>query len=197
MGKGLSRVKASSGVALLTAIFFGILCVGMAMVFLTQIPVDLGATATLERNTRASYIAEAAVEDTMAWISHELANSREPCTSSNPTVLRSGALDGWNWTCRIVPDSGTPPNALTDLRIYKLTAVASLESQAVYQIEADVQAGQSFARYSVFIDRDGIIVYDFLVTKSSRVQGPIHKNRPFNFLVDYYCSGSMTVIPGA
>lgn len=195
MGQGTSRTR---GVALLTAIFFGILCLGMAMVFLIQVPVDLGATAMLEKNTKASYIAEAAVTDTMAWISYELANAREPCTSSDPSPSRSGTLDGWDWTCRVVPDSGTPPNALTDLRLYKLTAVASLDGKEAYRVETDVQAGQSFARFSVFIDRDGAITYDFLVTPQSQVQGPIHKNHPIRLLVDQSFQGDLptpTVFP--
>ncbi len=172
-----------SGVALITALFFGALCLGLATAFLIQVPFDLGATSTLENKTRASYIAEAAVQDTMAWISHTLAKGQEPCTGGDPTPTRRGTLDGWNWTCLVEPDSGTHPNPATQLRIYKLTAIASKDGVQQYRVIADVQAGQSFSRFSIFIDRSGTITYDFVVTKESRVQGPVHKNRPISFLV--------------
>lgn len=156
---------------------------GLATGFLLQLPVDLGATAQLERHTRGSYVAEAAIQDTMAWISHELARPNEPCTPSAPNPTRTGTLDGWTWTCLVEPDSGTPPHALTELRIYRLTATASRDGIEQYRVIADVQAGQSFARFSVFINEDGYITYDFLATPDSQVQGPIHKNRPISFLV--------------
>jgi len=171
------------GVALITALFFGCLCLSLSVGFLLQVPVDLGATSQLRHDTRASYIAEAAVEHTMAWMSHEIENLREPCTSADPNPTRSGTLDSWEWTCTVVPDSQTPPHGLSPLRLYELTATALLDGKPQYQIVANVQAGQSFARYSMFIDEDGFITYDFLVTEDSQVRGPIHKNRPISFLV--------------
>lgn len=173
-----------NGIALLASLFFGLLCLGLAAGFLLRVPVDLVATTSLDRNTRSAYVAEAAVQDTMAWISHELTNAREPCTTSSPSPVRSGTLDGWDWTCRIEPDPGTPPNSLTSLRLYKLTATVSQDGIDRYRVVTDVQAGQSFARFSIFLDNDGFITYDFIVTKDSRVRGPIHKNRPINFLID-------------
>lgn len=175
--------KKSRGVALLTAMFFGLLCFALATGFLLRVPVDLAATKELELKTKGAYIAEAAVQDTMAWMSHELSNGREPTHSASPNPTRTGSLGEWTWNCQIEPDAGTPPNDLTSLRIYKLTATATLDGVDHYRIITDVQAGQSFARFSVFIDEDGFITYDFLVTEDSLVEGPIHKNRPISFLV--------------
>lgn len=179
----MSGFRDRRGVALLTAMFFGILCLALATGFLLRVPVDLAAARELEIKTRSGYIAEAAVQDTMAWISHELSNAREPTNSLSPTVTRTGSLDGWEWTCLVEPDEGTPPNDLTSLRLYKLTATALLDGEPRYRIITDVQGGQSFARFSVFIDEDGFITYDFVVTEDSQVEGPIHKNRPISFLV--------------
>lgn len=179
----VQQASKKRGVALLTALFFGCFCISLSTGFLLQVPVDLGATAQLERDTRANYVAEAAVEHTMAWISHEIENFREPCTSTNPKPVRSGSLDGLDWTCQVEADGQTPPHGLAPLRVYKLTATVSQAGQEHFRVVADVQAGQSFARYSMFINQDGVIAYDFLVTEHSQVKGPIHKNRPISFLV--------------
>ena len=173
------------GVALITAIFFAVLCIGLATGFMLRVPVDLGATGELRSSTEAAYVADAAVQDTMAWLSHQLANETEPCTISDPTPSRSGSLDNWDWTCTVEPDAGTPPNGLTDLRLYKLTATALSDGESRYRIVVDVQAGQSFSRFSVYIDETSTLspFYDFIVTPSARMRGPIHKNEPISFKV--------------
>ena len=128
----------NKGVALITAIFFAVLCLGLATGFIIQVPVDLGATSELRNSTEAAYVADAAVQDTMAWLSHQLADETEPCTTSDPTPNRSGTVDDWAWTCTVEPDAGTPPNGLTDLRLYKLTATALSDGAPRYRIVADV-----------------------------------------------------------
>ncbi len=175
----------SRGVALIAAVFFGLLCLGLSTAFLLQLPVDLSATSGFKQSTEASYIADAAITDTMAWISHELANNREPCTMSNPTPWREGDLGEWSWTCRVEPDSGTPPNGLTQIRLYRLTGTASRQGEERYRIVADVQAGQSFSRFAIFIDREQPVWpwYDFIVAEVSKYRGPIHKNRGISFKV--------------
>lgn len=97
------------GVALITALFFGLLCLGLATAFLLQVPVDLAATAEVRRSTEAVYVADAAIQDTMAWISHELAGSREPTDVGRETHQQTGTLGKYTWTCLVEPDPGTPP----------------------------------------------------------------------------------------
>lgn len=177
--------RKNRAVALLTALFFGVLCLGLATAFLIQVPFDLTATSELRNSTQARYIADAAIQDTMAWISQKLTDREEPCTSSQPTPTRTGTIDDWNWRCTIEPDDKTPPNGLTELRLYKLTATATRAGYDEYQIVCDVQAGQSFARYAVYMEREHPTGtwYDFVITKSSRMRGPIHKNDPISFKV--------------
>lgn len=171
------------GVALVTAIFFSLLCLMLATAFLLQVPVDLGATAQTERDSKASLIADAGLQDTQAWISHELGQGREPCTVSAASPVREGSLEGWSWSCQVEPDEGTPPNALTAYRIYKLTSVASFEGVPLRKIETVVQAGQSFSRFSMFIDEDDPSLWDFGVSPQTKIRGPVHKNRPIRFHV--------------
>lgn len=183
--------------ALITAIFFAVLCVGMATGFLLRVPVDLGATAELRAATEASYVADAAVQDTMAWISHQLAQPTEPCTMADPTPNRSGSLGDWTWTCLVEPDAGTHPNGLTELRIYRLTATALLDGEPRYRIVTDVQAGQYFSRFSVYIDETSALVpfYDFIITPGTRMRGPVHKNEPISFKVASSLLGGAEVDP--
>jgi hypothetical protein len=169
------------GVALLTALFFGILCMGLAVGFILQIPVDLGATKNLERDTKAFYVADAGVQDSLAWMSRELAEAREPCTMSDPIPQRNGALGDWTWTCQIEPDEGTPPNGLDGMRIYKLTSVASHDEKEQYRIITQVQGGQSFSRFSLYTDLGDDSQFDFAVTSHLRIRGPVHKNRAIRF----------------
>ncbi len=169
------------GVALLAALFFGILCMGLAVGFILQLPVDVGATNILERNTKAFYVADAGIQDTLAWMSRELGEGREPCTLSDPNPSRSGALGSWTWNCQIEPDDGTPPHSLSGMRIYTLTSVASLDSKPRYRIVTQVQGGQSFARFSLYTDLGDDTQYDFAVTSHLRIRGPVHKNRPIRF----------------
>ncbi len=178
------RSSARRGMALVTAILFGVLCLSLSVGFLLQVPVDLAATTVVVRDAKASFVADAGVQDTMAWISHQLAGGLEPCSLSAPTPIRSGTLGAWTWACTIEPDAGTPPNSLTPFRIYKLTSTASLDGRAVRQIVTQVQAGQSFARFSMFTDQNDPSIWDFGVHRSSRIRGPVHKNRPIRFLVD-------------
>jgi hypothetical protein len=156
---------------------------GLATAFLLQVPVDLGATAQTERDTKAALVADAGLQDTQAWISHELGEAREPCTLSDPAPLRTGSVGLWTWTCQIEPDPGTPPNSLTSYRIYKLTSVASFDGKPVRQIETVVQAGQSFSRFSMFIDEDDPSLWDFGVSPQTVIRGPVHKNRSIRFFV--------------
>lgn len=77
---------------------------------------------------------------------------------------------------------------MTPLRIYRLTATATLNGIDQYRIVTDVQAGQSFARFSSYVDEKqplppGGIWYDFIVDGESRYTGPIHKNDPVSFRV--------------
>ena len=169
---------------MLTALFFGVLCFALAVGLLTQVPRDLAGASKQNLDLRGSYVADAAIKDTMAWMSFQLTNGVEPCTLSDPSPLRTGGLDGWTWRCLIEPDSGTPPNPVSNLRIYKLTAVASLDGIDRYQIVSDVQGGQSFARFSMFIDEDDPSLWDFGVGPYTRVTGPVHKNRAIRFLVE-------------
>lgn len=174
------------GMALVTALFFGSLCLALATSFLLQVPVDLVTTSEVRRSTQASYVADAAIQDTMAWISHQLAVNAEPCTETSPRPLRQGTLGPYEWTCLVEPDPGTPPRGLTPLRIYRLTSVVSLDGQDQYRIVTDVQAGQSFSRFSHYIDKKQPAVtswYDFIISEDSRYSGPIHKNDPISFKV--------------
>lgn len=165
--------------------FFGMLCLFLATGFLLRLPVDLGATTIMERRTKASYITDAAIQDTMGWISAEFAAGNEPCTSSAPTPTRTGSLDGWDWRCLIEPDPQTPPNAPVDeRRIYTLTATAQKGGIDIYRVVANIQAYQTFAQFSMFIDQSGTARYDYIVTPATRIEGPIHKNRPINFLIN-------------
>lgn len=132
---------------------------------------------------RASYIADAAIRDTRAWMGHELSLGNEPCTISDPTPLRTGTLGDYTWTVLVEPDSGTPPNSTTNLRLYKLTATALLNGDPVYEIVADVQSGQSFARFSMFIEDDDPSLWDYAVSSHMEVTGPVHKNGAIRFLV--------------
>lgn len=165
----------------MTALFFGLMCMFLAVGFLARVPVDLGATTSLEQHTRASYIADAAIVDTMAYLSFELANGREPC--SGPSYTNTGVLGEWTWQCVVVPDANTPPNGVSNVRLYNLTATAFLDGEERYRIVADVQGGQSFARFSMFIDDHGEPTYDFIIYSATRMSGPVHKNRPIRFLV--------------
>lgn len=167
------------------ALFFGLLCLFLATGFLLKLPVDLGATTRVERRTKALFICDAAVQDTLAWMGSEFAQAHEPCTSGDPTPTRTGTLDGWNWRCRVAADAQTPPNAPAgEKRIYTLSATAQKDGVDVYQVEAVIQAYQTFAQFSMFIDQDGVAVYDFVVASGTRIQGPVHKNRPIRLLVD-------------
>ncbi len=49
------------GVALLTALFFGVLCLGMATGLLLQVPRDIVGTSMKSRQLKASYVADAAI----------------------------------------------------------------------------------------------------------------------------------------
>lgn len=174
----MKRDRFSRGVALITALFFGVLCMSMSVGLLLQVPKDLTGLAKQSQDLRASYVADAAIEDTKAWLSYTISSGAEPCTTSDPNPVRTGALGSWTWECVVVPDSGTFPNAVTNLRIYQLTATVSENGIPKYEIVADVQAGQSFARFSMFIDEDDPTLWDYAVSEHSRITGPVHKNRP-------------------
>lgn len=179
----MSNFKSDRGIALVTAVFFSIICMGMAVGFLLQVPMDLAQTAQQANNLKASYIADAGIQDTMAWINHELSNSNEPCTTTDPVPVRSGSLDGWDWNCTVTPDSGTFPNGSTGLRIYELHAVVSQDGKDVYEITANVQGGQTFAKFSMFIDEDDPYLWDFGISQHTKIRGPVHKNRKIRFSV--------------
>lgn len=156
----------------------------MAVGFLTLSPIDLTGTSAHTVELEASYAADAGIEDAMAWLGHTLSSGTEPCTITDPEPVKSGTLGDWTWECQIVADSDTPPNGSSNLRLYQLTSVAfDKEGKRRYQIVADVQGGQSFARFSMFIDEDTPDLWDFIVTPQTKMRGPIHKNRTIRFYV--------------
>ncbi len=187
------RRSSHRGVALLTALFFCILCFGLATAFLIQLPVDLGSTASIQRNTEGFYVADAGIQATLAWMSGQLGQGVEPCTVSTVEPVRTGSLGPWTWECRVVPDESTPPHALTDLRVYTLTSTAYRDSHPFYRIETTVQGGQTFARFSMYTDRDDPMLWDYAVSQHSDIRGPIHKNSPIRFLVtgDFFAGGDL------
>ena len=176
--------RTRQGVALITAMFFGILCLGMAVGFLTLSPHDLTGTSQRATELQATYAADAGMQDTMAWIGHTLNSGAEPCTISDPEPLRTGSSGNWTWECQVVADSGTPPNGSSNLRLYELTCTAfDSDGTPRYRIRADVQGGQSFSRFSMFIDEDTPGLWDFIVSPHTKMKGPIHKNRSIRLYV--------------
>lgn len=179
-----TRVRGSRrGVALVVSLVFAILCFSVAVGLILQLPMDLGAVSYRERDLKATYTCDAGLEESMAWISRRLGDGIEPCTVSDPVPTRSGSLGDWDWSCQIHPDPGTPPHGLTAFRVYRLVSTASRDGQAAKRIEAVVQAGQSFARFSMFTDLDDPTLTDYAISPYTRVRGPVHKNHPIRFAV--------------
>ncbi|NDD31056.1 MAG: hypothetical protein EB084_22605 [Proteobacteria bacterium] len=153
----------------LTALFL------LATAFQKLLPVELNAALSNELHTRASLVADAGVEDTIAFIESALAQGNEPFAGS-PPYLRSGGLGAdWTWTATVTPDALTPPNSNGSIRVYRIDSIASFGKRQLRRISA--YAGQqSFARFALYADTvDQTGWWD---PSTEHYDGPFHVNDP-------------------
>jgi hypothetical protein len=182
------RRRARSGSALLLAIFFLVVLFLLAQAFHALLPTELTSALRFNTDTHAYFVADAAIEDTVAYVEHELENGRELVLSSGASLTRSGSLGDWSWSAVIEPDPQTPPRGFNPLRNYKVTATASQGGRAYRRITTWL-GQQSFAKFAFYSDK--VPSYLYKPVDQFHYDGPFHTNDPLTLYVPpgFYRSG--------
>lgn len=168
------------GTILYLALLFVAVINMLALAYVKCIPVEANSFLRSQRALVAHYVAEAGITDSMAWITFELLNGREP-TPSGP-VTRTGTHDGWTWRVTITPDADSPPGGTASLRFYEVMseAISPNSSAPARRIRATM-GEETFARYTNYTDEFGWVYYN-LISGGPFIQGHVHTNTFFRML---------------
>jgi len=171
------------GSILILAIFFLFLVQFLAFAYLRLVPVELTSAGRTRTDVAATLAAEAGLEHTLAWMENELAHGREPTNQQHATRVRTGGVEGWNWTVRVVPDAQTPPNGNSNQRVYTLTAEARQggDNSRIYSRMRCSVMQESFAAYTRFIDhwQPGT----WVAAGPAQVRGRFHTNDVLHMVI--------------
>lgn len=146
----------------------------LALAYVRLVPLEMNSALRYRESTKAHYVAEAGIIDSLAYVQNELKNGNEP-TPSGP-VTRTGSLDGWNWETLISPDPQTPPLGDSALRFYRLQSRATKPGQtnAVWRIQCYV-GEETFARFTRYIDDFPTSNY-YNIQTTPFIEGHVHIN---------------------
>ena len=133
------------GFILVLAILFLALLELLAISVALRVPQGVREAARLGDETAAYLVAEAGVQDTVAWLEYQLKQGVDPDLSQ-----RKGKLGQDDWTVDIEPDSATYPNGNHSCRCYKLNATGR-RGTVTRRIKVSIVQG-SFGRYARFIN---------------------------------------------
>lgn len=161
------------GFILVLAILFLALLELLAISVALRVPQGVREAARLGDETVAYLVAEAGVQDTVAWLEYQLQNGIEP-----ELKPRSGQLGEDRWTVSLEPDEYTAPKGSHSCRCYKLIATGT-RGTLTRQIKASI-VQESFGRYARFInhwantaDADHTV---YFWGGPIYVNGPVHSN---------------------
>lgn len=160
------------------AIFFMMLITMLAYAYLALVPSELQAANRYKMDNVATLVAEAGIQDTMAWVRQELDANREPfpaMTAAAYTVTRNGSLGDWTWEVQVTADPDTAPRGpATSGRVYLLSSRALFSGRAMRQIDAGIKTGESLAKYAWMLDSD--VSAPGMLAIPGRFTGPVHVN---------------------
>jgi hypothetical protein len=156
---------------LLLSVFFLMVLFFLAVAFLQLLPLEMNAANRQKMDLQAYFVADAGIITTLSWMEAELEAGREPVRGGDE-VVRTGTEGDWKWSVVVRPDDQTPPLGNNPVRVYKLTATASIYDRPYRRVTA--LAGQeSFAKYALFIGTaDPNLVWDV----RDSMDGPFHIN---------------------
>jgi hypothetical protein len=149
------------GSVLAMTLFFLVLLSFFALAFWKLIPVELHAAQRHRFDTQAYYVADYGVADTLLFLKKKTqqGNIDSPTFDDGPLV-RTGTLEGWDWTATITPGPGTygapGVTAPNPIRCYEINCVASRKVSAVntqnFRRVRVWAMQQSFTEYGYFVD---------------------------------------------
>ncbi len=161
---------------MILAIFFMMVISFMAYAYLGLVPSELRSANRFALDNEGSLVADAGIQDTMAWLRQELDANREPfpsMTSASYTEDRNGTLGDWTWRVHVMCEAQTyPRGGATAGRIYFMRSIASYQGTPVRQVETWVQTGESLARWAWLLDSS----VPNLTAFPERFEGPVHVN---------------------
>ncbi len=165
------------GYVLILAIFFLGLIQLVALRFAQTIPLEVSGVGRFKQEVQADLAVDAGVQDTIAYLEHELVAGHEPTLSDRPTLTRTGQWGDLEWEAEVIPDSRTTPNGYNTCRYYTIRCTAKQGDQPLRTLRVGV-GQESFTRYARFIDRwpqnPGEEVY--FMGGPITVDGPVHCN---------------------
>jgi hypothetical protein len=185
----LKRPERSGTILYIALIFIAVINI-LALAYVKCIPTEANSFLRSYRANVAHYVCEAAINDTLAFLTFELKNGREP-TPSGP-ISRSGTHSGWSWTARITPDPQSPPIGNASLRFWEIMceAYAPDTTAPARRIRATV-GEETFARYTSYTDVFGGVYYNLIGT-GTFIEGHLHTNTYISMRVsdERYASSS-------
>lgn len=182
--------RQGSGTVLYIALIFIAVINMLALAYVKCIPTEANSFLRSQRANVAHYACEAAVNDTLAFLTFELKNGREP-TPSGP-ISRSGTHGEWTWTARVTPDPQSPPIGNASLRFWEIMCEAYAPDTTVPARRIRATVGEeTFARYTNFTDVFGAIYYNLIGT-GTFIEGHLHTNTNITMRVsdERYASSS-------
>lgn len=176
---GWKSQKSQRGSILVLTLFFMILISFFAIAFWRLIPVELHQANRHKLDTAAYYAADNGVADTMLWLAERTRQGNIDPVFNNGAITRTGTLDGWTWTVRVVPGPetfGSPgvtsPNPI---RCYRLESVASLGNRKYRKVTV-WSLQRSFAEYGWYFDKFASGTELWLNLANFRLDGRYHTN---------------------
>jgi len=174
------------GSVLVLSVFFMIVTSFVAYAFLVLIPGEMVGARRYHRDTQASQVANAGVQDALLWMESQVAAGDPPTGSFSHPML-----PGWEYAVSV-----TGPVAAGELEVYRVQSEAR-------------EAGHLRRRALAFVQREGFGAYvrledrhatdNGLIVNRTLVDGPYHSNQDFYLLeVDnaFYSSGGPPIFQG-
>lgn len=163
------------GATLLLALLFTVMATTAALMLTQLLPRDALSNRLATRDLTGTLVAEAGIRDIMARFASRLQAGVEPLSTA--TASFDGTFAGWNWKVQAAADSQTPPVGGGGLRMYKLRSVASLDGKERREVLCWLQAGETMAKYALFLDQGSPSLWDLLAAPGvTTLKGPFHHN---------------------
>lgn len=174
-----TRHRSRATILYLALLFIAIVNL-LALTYVKAIPTEANSFLRSQRTYLAHYSCEAGINDSLAFITYELKESREP-TPDGP-VTRTGEHDDWTWRATITPDLGVVTEKADPFRYYEILSESFAPDSNTVAWRIRITVGEeSFSRYTNFTDRFDATYFNLLGTKRFK-EGHIHTNSYFKML---------------
>lgn len=174
------------GSVLVLAVFFMIVTSFIAYAFLVLIPGEMVGARRYHRDTQASQVANAGVQDALLWMEARVADGLPPTGEFTHDML-----PGWTYEVTV-----TGPTAAGELEVYQVTSQAREGDELRRRAVAYVQR-EGFGDYVRLEDRHAPNLG--LIVNRTLVDGPYHSNQDW-FLLEtnsaFYSNGGPPIFQG-